>query len=338
MPCAESSATTRARLASATWSARLATSAARLHARWFARATSSPPTITAESLNTYLGVMRFRDTPANEKSEIGLVTGLAWTEVGGCILTTEVAIIDGKGKLTLTGKLGDVMQESAQAAMSYLRSRWQRLGIPRDFYRNVDIHVHVPGRSHPQGRSLGGNHHRDGHRQRAEQDSGSPRYLHDRRNYPARKGSADRRPEGEAAGGASRRNPRSRSAGGEREGLGRCAGEPSKAEMKLHFVDSMDEVLQIALEHPLPEIPVASPMPAINPQTRGNRSPTIGLRISFAHQRKARYPASLLVCGSSLPYSIISNENASATQRRVRCVPQPTKRDLPASEDRARGR
>ena len=88
--------------------------------------------------------MRFRDTPANEKSEIGLVTGLAWTEVGGCILTTEVAIIDGKGKLTLTGKLGDVMQESAQAAMSYLRSRWQRLGIPRDFYRNVDIHVHVP--------------------------------------------------------------------------------------------------------------------------------------------------------------------------------------------------
>jgi len=101
-------------------------------------------TITAESLNTYLGVMRFRDTPANEKSEIGLVTGLAWTEVGGCILTTEVAIIDGKGKLTLTGKLGDVMQESAQAAMSYLRSRWQRLGIPRDFYRNVDIHVHVP--------------------------------------------------------------------------------------------------------------------------------------------------------------------------------------------------
>jgi ATP-dependent Lon protease len=73
-----------------------------------------------------------------------LVTGLAWTEVGGSILSTEVTVVDGKGKLTLTGKLGDVMQESAQAAMSYVRSRAQRLGLPRDFYRHLDIHVHVP--------------------------------------------------------------------------------------------------------------------------------------------------------------------------------------------------
>jgi len=80
-------------------------------------------TITAENLNDYLGVLKFRDTEANERSEVGLVTGLAWTEVGGSILTTEVATVDGKGKLTLTGKLGDVMQESAQAAMSYVRSR-----------------------------------------------------------------------------------------------------------------------------------------------------------------------------------------------------------------------
>src|ERR1022692_133549 len=88
--------------------------------------------------------MKFRDSERHERSEVGLVTGLAWTEVGGSILTTEVATVDGKGKLTLTGKLGDVMQESAQAAMSYVRSRAHSLGLPRDFYRNLDIHVHVP--------------------------------------------------------------------------------------------------------------------------------------------------------------------------------------------------
>jgi ATP-dependent Lon protease len=100
--------------------------------------------LTAGNVSEYLGVMKFRDSEVHERSEVGLVTGLAWTEVGGSILTTEVATVDGKGKLTLTGKLGDVMQESAQAAMSYVRSRAHRLGLPRDFYRNLDIHVHVP--------------------------------------------------------------------------------------------------------------------------------------------------------------------------------------------------
>src|SRR5207237_3828601 len=100
--------------------------------------------ITGENVNDFLGVIKFRDTLAHEKSEVGLVTGLAWTEVGGSILSTEVTVVDGKGKLMLTGKLGDVMQESAQAAMSYVRSRAARLGLPRDFYRNLDIHVHVP--------------------------------------------------------------------------------------------------------------------------------------------------------------------------------------------------
>jgi ATP-dependent Lon protease len=92
----------------------------------------------------FLGVIKFRDTLAHEKSEVGLVTGLAWTEVGGSILSTEATVVDGKGKLTLTGKLGDVMQESAQAALSYVRSRAHRLGLTRDFYRNLDLHVHVP--------------------------------------------------------------------------------------------------------------------------------------------------------------------------------------------------
>ena len=87
--------------------------------------------ITDDNLNEFLGVAKFRDSQLHEKSEVGLVTGLAWTEVGGSILSTEVQVLDGKGKLTLTGQLGDVMQESAQAALSYIRSRAQHLGLPR---------------------------------------------------------------------------------------------------------------------------------------------------------------------------------------------------------------
>ncbi|AEU37509.1 endopeptidase La [Granulicella mallensis] len=100
--------------------------------------------VTPEVLNDLLGVARYRDSQVQEKSEVGLVTGLAWTEMGGSILQTEVQVLDGKGKMTATGQLGDVMQESAQAALTYIRSRSQHLGLPRDFYRSIDIHVHVP--------------------------------------------------------------------------------------------------------------------------------------------------------------------------------------------------
>jgi ATP-dependent Lon protease len=101
-------------------------------------------TVRNEDLQEYLGVIKFRDTKSEEKNEIGLATGLAWTEVGGQILHIEATTMQGKGKLTLTGKLGEVMQESGQAAMSYVRSRAARLGLPADFYRNVDIHIHIP--------------------------------------------------------------------------------------------------------------------------------------------------------------------------------------------------
>jgi ATP-dependent Lon protease len=100
--------------------------------------------VRPEDLQEYLGVIKFRDTKAEEKNEIGLATGLAWTEVGGQILNIEVTLMQGKGKLLLTGKLGDVMQESAQAAMSYVRSRASQLGLHADFYRHLDIHVHIP--------------------------------------------------------------------------------------------------------------------------------------------------------------------------------------------------
>ena len=107
-------------------------------------------TLKAEDLQEYLGVIKFRDTKSEEKNEIGLATGLAWTEVGGQILNIEATIMSGKGKLLLTGMLGDVMQESGQAAMSYVRSRAARLGLGADFYRHVDIHIHIPEGSIPK--------------------------------------------------------------------------------------------------------------------------------------------------------------------------------------------
>src|SRR5438874_8603912 len=107
-------------------------------------------TAKEEDLKEYLGVIKFRDTRSEEKNEVGLATGLAWTEVGGQILHIEATIMPGKGKLTLTGKLGDVMQESGQAAMSYVRSRAVRLGLEADFYRRVDIHIHIPEGSIPK--------------------------------------------------------------------------------------------------------------------------------------------------------------------------------------------
>ncbi|MGH9706504.1 MAG: endopeptidase La, partial [Candidatus Acidiferrales bacterium] len=100
--------------------------------------------IGPDNAKDYLGILKFRDFFAEKKNEIGLTTGLAWTEVGGEVLSTEATLMQGKGRLTLTGKLGDVMQESAQAGMSYVRSRSHLFSLPKDFYRHIDIHVHVP--------------------------------------------------------------------------------------------------------------------------------------------------------------------------------------------------
>src|SRR5215475_867651 len=99
---------------------------------------------TADKVTEYLGVPRFRPSMAEEQNEVGVATGLAWTEVGGELLVSEATLMAGKGKLTLTGKLGDVMQESAQAALSYVRSKASELNLPEDFHSKIDIHVHVP--------------------------------------------------------------------------------------------------------------------------------------------------------------------------------------------------
>ncbi len=100
--------------------------------------------VAGEQITQHLGVPRYRPTAAEEKNEVGIATGLAWTEAGGELLLTESTLMPGKGRLTLTGKLGDVMQESAQAAMSYVRSKAEEFGIRKDFHRRTDVHVHVP--------------------------------------------------------------------------------------------------------------------------------------------------------------------------------------------------
>ncbi len=100
--------------------------------------------LSRQSVPRYLGVAKYRYGLAEEQDAIGLATGLAWTEVGGELLQIESTIMTGSGKMTVTGKLGDVMQESAQAAMSYVRSRAMRLGLEPEFYQKIDVHVHVP--------------------------------------------------------------------------------------------------------------------------------------------------------------------------------------------------
>jgi len=113
-------------------------------ARRIAEGKTSKVTITPTTVPKYLGPFRFQETMAEVKDEIGMATGLAWTQAGGDILFIEVVLMPGRGKLILTGQLGDVMKESASAAFSYIRSRWEDLGLEENFYKKIDLHVHIP--------------------------------------------------------------------------------------------------------------------------------------------------------------------------------------------------
>jgi ATP-dependent Lon protease len=107
-------------------------------------------TVTSRSVRKYLGVRQFRYGKAEDENRVGQVTGLAWTDVGGELLTIEAAVMPGKGKQSYTGKLGDVMQESIQAAMTVVRTRSRQYGIPLDFYQKQDVHIHVPEGATPK--------------------------------------------------------------------------------------------------------------------------------------------------------------------------------------------
>ncbi|HET6936276.1 MAG TPA: S16 family serine protease, partial [Candidatus Angelobacter sp.] len=221
-------------------------------------------TITPETVSEFLGVAKFRDSLAHEKSEVGLVTGLAWTEVGGSILSTEVAIVDGKGKLTITGQLGDVMQESAQAAMSYVRSRASRLGLPKDFYRNVDIHIHVPEGAIPKdGPSAGIT--------MATAIASAMSKIPVRRDI-AMTGEITLRGKVLPIGGLKEKLLAALRAGiteaivpKENEKDLPEVPENIRSQMKIHLVENMDQVLKVALERPLPEVTEESVQPIPTP-------------------------------------------------------------------------
>jgi ATP-dependent Lon protease len=214
--------------------------------------------IAAANLYEFLGVAKFRDSEVHEKSEVGLVTGLAWTEVGGSILTTEVQVLDGKGKLTITGQLGDVMQESAQAALSYIRGKAQQLGLSREFYRNVDIHLHVPEGAIPKdGPSAGIT--------MATALASALTKIPVRRDL-AMTGEITLRGKVLPIGGLKEKLLAAHRAGifeailsKENEKDVAELPENLKTAMKLHFVETMDEVLKIALESPLPELKEETP-------------------------------------------------------------------------------
>jgi len=206
--------------------------------------------LTSANIADFLGVARYRDSEVHEKSEVGLVTGLAWTEVGGSILTTEVQVLDGKGKLTITGQLGDVMQESAQAALSYIRGRAQALGLTREFYRNLDLHLHVPEGAIPKdGPSAGIT--------MATALASALTKIPVRRDI-AMTGEITLRGKVLAIGGLKEKLLAALRAGifeiilprANEKDIAELPDNIKKA-MKLHFVDQMDEVLTLALESPL---------------------------------------------------------------------------------------
>lgn len=214
--------------------------------------------VTAANIADFLGVSKFRDSAVHEKSEVGLVNGLAWTEVGGSILQTEVQILDGKGKLTTTGQLGDVMTESAQAALSYIRSRAHHLGLPRDFYRSLDIHIHVPEGAIPKdGPSAGIT--------LATALASALTKIPVRRDI-AMTGEITLRGKVLPIGGLKEKLLAAHRAGifeailpGENQKDMADLPENLKNAMKLNFVESMDEVLKLALESPLPELKEEAP-------------------------------------------------------------------------------
>ena len=162
--------------------------------------------LTADNLGDYLGVRRFRYGMGEEEDQIGAVTGLAWTEVGGELLTIEAVTVPGKGQIKTTGKLGEVMQESIQAAMSFVKARAPSYGVKPIDLRAQGHPRPLARRRGAQGRAVGGRRHGHGDDLDPDRHSGAPRRRDDRRGHPARPGAADRRAQGEAARGAARRN------------------------------------------------------------------------------------------------------------------------------------
>jgi hypothetical protein len=205
-PCARSSRATPRKPACAAWSARSPRSAARSPASIWPTGRRPPGRSRPSACSSISGRQRFRVGQQQVNDEVGVTNGLAVTSHGGDLLVTEVSIVSGKGKLVLTGQLGDVMQESAQAAISYIRSRAPSLGIDRDFYSRADIHVHLPEGAIPKDGPSAGITICTGMVSALLAHQGSSRRGHDRRDHPARPGAAHRWPQGKDPGRPSRRH------------------------------------------------------------------------------------------------------------------------------------
>ena len=185
---------------------------------------SKTVTVTPENLGDFLGVPKFRYGELEDEDQVGVATGLAWTEVGGELLTIEGVMMPGKGKMTVTGNLKDVMKESISAAASYVRSRAVDFGIEPPLFDRRDIHVHVPEGATPKDGPSAGIAMAIGDRFGHDRHPGASRRRHDRRGDAARPHPADRRPQGEAPRGAARRHQEGADPGGEREGSRRDPG------------------------------------------------------------------------------------------------------------------
>jgi ATP-dependent Lon protease len=229
---------------------------------------ASTAEITPANVNDFLGILKYREFWIEKHNEIGLTTGLAWTEVGGTVLSTEATIMEGKGRLTLTGKLGDVMQESAQAAMSYVRSRSAQMGLPKDFYRNIDIHVHVPEGAIPKdGPSAG--------------ITICTSIVSALTRIPVRRdvtmtGEITLRGKVLPIGGVKEKLLAAHRMGLHTVLLSKdnekdLADIPQEilSSLTIHFVETMDEVLQIALERPITPIEHAAVAPVVEPFAGG---------------------------------------------------------------------
>jgi ATP-dependent Lon protease len=220
--------------------------------------------ISATKVTEYLGVPRFRPTLAEESNEVGVATGLAWTEVGGEILVIEATLMPGKGRLTLTGKLGDVMQESAQAAMSYVRSKADEYHIPKNFTRTTDVHVHIPEGAIPKdGPSAG--------------ITLATALVSALARVPVRKdvamtGEITLRGKVLPIGGVKEKVLGAHRAGMKtillpRDNEKDLADIPKNVldTLNIYMVDTMDEVLKIALAGPLPPMAAVTPEAAVQP-------------------------------------------------------------------------
>ena len=175
-------------------------------------------TVTPENLGDFAGVRKFKHGMSEEEAQVGAVTGLAWTEVGGELLTIESVTTPGKGEVKTTGKLGEVMNESIAAAFSFVKARAPAYGI-KPSHIPAQEHPHPPARRRgAQGRAERGRGH--GHLDRLDADGrrGAARRGDDRRGHAARAGAADRRAEGKAARGAARRDQDGPDPRGERQG------------------------------------------------------------------------------------------------------------------------